>query len=307
MLSVRNLSFFGFLKKVVFSSDLLHGKWKHGKFRFMYILRCAVNPVASIRYYYELRSLHCIEDILAIQPTLPARIHRPYLHKGGRAWTRGQYILEHYRFVQNLPEKYSDFLFPQKSVSLVQFIGKDGEHFDIQCSPSGFDREGELMLSLFFNKITIARLTFSVILTPNGHTAFIGGLQGAPKNTGPDVIRCATRACYGLFPKRVIFEAFCALMKACNVSECLAVSEHSHVFRQLRYRYQKRKTFVAVYSDFWASVAGEPCGDWYRLPIQTVRKPLSDIASKKRSEYRKRYALLDHIHETVASSLGSTS
>ncbi|WP_252655338.1 hypothetical protein, partial [Shigella sonnei] len=27
----------------------------------------------------------------------------------GRAWSRGQYILEHYRFVQNLPEKYSEF------------------------------------------------------------------------------------------------------------------------------------------------------------------------------------------------------
>ncbi|EOX9939822.1 virulence factor VirK, partial [Shigella flexneri] len=94
------------------------------------------------------------------------------------------------------------FLFPQKSVSLVQFIGKDGENFDIQCSPSGFDREGELMLSLFYNKTVIARLTFSVILTQNGHIAFIGGLQGAPKNTGPDVIRCATRACYGIFPKR---------------------------------------------------------------------------------------------------------
>ena len=159
------------------------------------------------------------------------------------------------------------------------------------------------MLSLFYNKTVIARLTFSVILTQNGHIAFIGGLQGAPKNTGPDVIRCATRACYGIFPKRIIFEAFCALMKACNISECLAVSEHSHVFRQLRYWYQKRKTFVAVYSDFWESVAGKTCGDWYRLPNQVIRKPLSDIASKKRSEYRKRYALLDYIHETTIRSL----
>ncbi|SQD07164.1 virulence protein [Escherichia coli] len=39
------------------------------------------------------------------------------------------------------------------------------------------------MLSLFYNKTVIARLTFSVILTQNGHIAFIGGLQGAPKNT----------------------------------------------------------------------------------------------------------------------------
>ncbi|RIF07931.1 DUF535 domain-containing protein, partial [Shigella boydii] len=36
----------------------------------MYILRCSINPVVSIRYYYELRSLPCIEDILAIHPTL---------------------------------------------------------------------------------------------------------------------------------------------------------------------------------------------------------------------------------------------
>ncbi|ELD0488033.1 DUF535 domain-containing protein [Escherichia coli] len=303
MFCVQNLSFIGFLKNIIFFSDSLPGKWKHRKFRFMYILRCVINPVASIRYYYELRSLNRIGDILAIHPTLPAKIHRPYLHKGGEVWTRGKYILDHYRFVHGLPEKYSAFLFSQKSVSLVRFIGKGGDDFDIQCSPSGFDREGELTLSLFFNKIPIARLTFSIILTPNGHSAFIGGLQGAPKSIGPDVIRCATKECYNLFPKRIVFEAFCALMKVCNITECLAVSERSHVFRQLRYRYQKRKTFVAIYSDFWESVGGKPCGELYRLPTQTIRKPLSDIESKKRSEYRKRYILLDHIYEGVTRSL----
>ncbi|MDD0350959.1 DUF535 family protein, partial [Shigella sonnei] len=40
-----------------------------------------------------------------------------------------------------------------------------------------------------------------------------------------------------------------------------------------------------------------------KLPTQVVRKPLSNIASKKRSEYRKRYALLDYIHETAIRSL----
>lgn len=69
-------------------------------------------------------------------------------------------------------------------------------------------------------------------------------------------------------------------MTGCGVTDILAVSEHSHVFRQLRYRYQKRKTFVAIYSDFWEAVAGRPYGNWYQLPIHTGRKPLSDIASK---------------------------
>lgn len=272
----------------------------------MYLLRCAVNPVASIRYYYELHSLDALDEILAIQPTLPAKIHRPYLHKGGNVWARGQNIIGHYRFVQSLPREYQPYFLPREHVTLSRFTGKDGEYFYIQCSSCGFDREGELMLSLYFNKIPVARLSFSVIPAKKGYSAFIGGLQGAPKDIGPEVIRAASKACYGLFPKRIIFEALRSLMAGCGVTDILAVSEHSHVFRQLRYRYQKRKTFVAIYSDFWEAVAGRPYGSWYQLPIHTERKPLSSIASKKRSEYRKRYALLDHIHEEITTILTLT-
>ncbi|ELQ3424297.1 VirK/YbjX family protein [Escherichia coli] len=302
---MKSLSFLSFLKEVILSRGFLHGKWKSRKFRFMYVFRCVMNPVSSVRYYNSLLSLNYIEDILTVQPVLPAKIHRPYLHKGGCARTREKYIIGHYRFIQELPEEYLAFFLPLTPVSLARFVGKNGEGFNICCSSSSFDREGELTLSLIFDKIPVARLTFSIIPTENGYSAFIGGLQGAPKNIGPDVIRWATRACYGIFPKRILFEAFCSLMKFCNITELLAVSEYSHVFRQLRYRYHKRKSFVAIYSSFWRSVAGEVYGEWFRLPNQIARKSLSDIASKKRSEYRKRYRLLDDIHHEVACSLQS--
>lgn len=70
-------------------------------------------------------------------------------------------------------------------------------------------------------------------------------------------------------------------MGFCGITDILAVSEQSHVFKQLRYRYQKSKTFVAVYSDFWESIAGRPHNNWYRLPICVERKPLDDLPSKK--------------------------
>ncbi|EDH3397804.1 DUF535 domain-containing protein, partial [Salmonella enterica] len=268
-------------------------------FLLMYLLRCIISPVSSIRYYYELCSLHSINKILEIQPTLPAKIHRPYLHQGGRAGTRRRNIIGHYRFVQNLPIKHRHFLFPYSDVLLAKFTGKNGEDFNIYCSPSGFDREGELMLSLNFNTIPVARLSFSIIPTSKGHCAFIGGLQGAPKNIGPDIIRDATKACYGLFPKRIVYETLCSLMSCCDIYDVLAVSEQSHVFRQLRYRYKKRKLFVAIYSDFWESIAGRPYGNWYQLPLNVDRKSFNELPSKKRSEYRKRYTLLDDIHEEI--------
>ncbi|MBJ9048927.1 DUF535 domain-containing protein [Citrobacter braakii] len=296
---MKNTSFLSFLKKILLAREPLHGKWKNRKFRLMYLLRCMISPVSSIMYYHELHSLKSIDKILKIQPFLPAKIHRPYLHKGGLCWNRRKNIIGHYRFVQSLPVKHQEFLFPDRDMLLVQFTGKNGEDFNINCSSGGFDREGELMLSLCFNKTPVARLSFSVIPTKKGHCVFVGGLQGAPKNIGPDIIRNATKACYGLFPKRIVFEALCSLTRCCDITDILAVSEQSHVFRQWRYRYKKRKSFVALYSEFWESVTGRPNGNWYKLPIYVERKSFNDLASKKRAEYRRRYALLDHINEEI--------
>ncbi len=41
------------------------------------------------------------------------------------------------------------------------------------------------------------------------------------KHIGPQVIRNATKDCYGLFPKRMLYEAFATLMQACNVDEIM--------------------------------------------------------------------------------------
>ena len=112
-------------------------------------------------------------------------------------------------------------------------------------------------------------------------------------DTGAGVIRDATKSCYGLFPKRLLYEAFSTLLKACGIGEVYSVTEINHVYRQLRYFFQKKKTFVASYSEFWESINGVKLGVLYHLPLQVIRKQPEDTASKKRAEYRNRYHLLD--------------
>ncbi|MEB2307295.1 VirK/YbjX family protein [Citrobacter braakii] len=300
---MNKLNFFMFFKNVIFSPHTLNRKWNNRKFRFMYILRSAFHPLVTVRYYNDLCALESVSEILTLQPALPAKIHRPYLHKGGKVSSRAQNIIEHYRFIERLPVKLKFIFLPGENILLTAFRGKDDKRFYVYISASGFDREGELMLSLCLENTPVARLSFSFIRTHAGSTAFIGGLQGAPNGMGQELIRCATKACHGLFPKRVIYEVFCLLARTCGIYDFLAVSENHHVFRQLRYRYQKRKTFVALYGDFWESVGGELNHGVYRLNTHTERKQLSDIASKKRSEYRRRYALLDSIESDMILSL----
>ena len=53
---------------------------------------------------------------------------------------------------------------------------------------------------------------------------------------------------------------------------------------------------MADYDSFWLSIGGEKQDNGnFMLPLVMPRKTIEEIASKKRSEYRRRYALLDSL------------
>ncbi len=98
------------------------------------------------------------------------------------------------------------------------------------------------------------------------------------------------------------------LAGACGAGRIQAVSETGHVFRRLRYRYSKQDKFFASYSSFWESLGGVPDSPaLYELPLKGVRKPLEDVVSKKRAEYRRRYQLLDGLEQQFNDALGITT
>ncbi|WP_146640466.1 DUF535 family protein, partial [Salmonella enterica] len=73
-------------------------------------------------------------------------------------------ILEHYQFVQSFPEnKIKKILLSEEQILLAHLEGKNGALVDIYCGPCGYDREGELTLTLCFNDTPLARLSFSFI------------------------------------------------------------------------------------------------------------------------------------------------
>lgn len=68
---------------------------------------------------------------------------------------------------------------------------------------------------------------------------FIGGLQGEMKFTHQG-IQNATKACHGLFPKRLVMEAACLFAQRLQ-EEIIAVSNETHIYRSLRYRDKEGK------------------------------------------------------------------
>ncbi len=274
-------------------------------FRYRFFLRTLfVYPDATFRYLQALCELEGLEHLLEAIPVLPAKLHRPYLYRSNVVGQRAQAVLEHYHFVRAQPEQVRHYLQIYQETPLVSTEGRGGAQISITCTPCGFDREGELMLVLYCGNRPVIRISFSFIRWRGSFTLFIGGLQG-PKKDGVDTIRHATRACHGLFPRRVLCEAVATLAEVCRLYTITAVSEEQHVLRHSRYAVRKQGRFVAHYSECWISVGGKHDGNgFYQLPVPLPRKGTEDIPVRKRAEYRRRNALLDSIRSGIQTAIG---
>ena len=292
--------------------QLLSGKyvpnkiWRSRRFRLKFALRTLIAPVTTLRYLQQLSALPRISQLMHVQGLLPAKLHRPYLRAGMSVAQRAQAILDHYNLMNNLANlSLRQILQSGEETVLARLVGKNDEDFVIACRSGFYDREGEVTLVLRYQGEGIASLSFTILNEDNKRTLVIGGLQGPRKTISNEVIRDATKAAHGLFPKRLLMEVVFILSQQCDVKKIAAVGDETHVFRSLRYRHSKSDKFRASYSEFWLTLNGQARDDgMFALPLMLPRKLLEEIASKKRAEYRRRYTLLDALAEQVNTATG---
>lgn len=286
-------------------SDLIYGRvtpgpiWRKRDYRIKFLLRSLLFWSSTVKMLDSLSSRPGFDRLLSAQITLPSKSHRQYLTRGLRAGQRADAIISHYDYIDSLRSApLADALTAATPVLLLEFTGKDDAPFSLYAScASKAEREGECTLWLYgADQTLLASVTFSVV-NENGHRALvIGGLQGPRRSVAHDAIKLATRACYGIFPKRMLMDVLWQLAALTDIRAVYGVSDKGHVFRALRYRFSKGRHFHASYDEFWASLDGTPDNAWrWKLPLQLERKSLDSIASKKRAEYRRRFALMDGV------------
>ncbi|EOI5796054.1 VirK/YbjX family protein [Cronobacter dublinensis] len=275
------------------------GLWAKKSYRLKFALRSCLYLPATLRFMDSLAANPRFEQLLSVQNTLPGKIHRLYLRLGLSASERASAIINHYQFVsEQAPPRLADALCATRPQPLLQLAAKDKQVVISISSAHKAEREGESTLWLHCEDVLLASLTFSVVRDATGYGIAIGGLQGPRRSVPHEAIRDATKACYGVFPKRLLMEVLWLMAGQFGMTHFEAVSNDGHVFRGLRYRFSKGRHFFASYDEFWESIGGERRGArYFALPLVAARKPLEEVASKKRSEYRKRYELLDSLAE----------
>ncbi|EEW41846.1 hypothetical protein HMPREF0484_2153 [Klebsiella pneumoniae subsp. rhinoscleromatis ATCC 13884] len=291
-------------------ADLVMGRltpapiWRQKNYRFKFLLRTALFYNATRAMLEALSARDDFNQLLAAQATLPGKVHRQYLTRDLNAWQRAVAVINHYRYIDTLRgSRLAHAMTAVSEVPLLTLNGKEDRRFTLYASSAGkAEREGETTLWLRDSDHTLlASATFSVTRDHDAWQLVIGGLQGPRRHVSHEVIKQATRACYGLFPKRLLLEFIWQLAARSQIAAIYGVGDNGHVFRALRYRLSKGRHFHASYDEFWQSIDGQPESPWrWRLPLCLERKSLESIASKKRAEYRRRFQLLDQLTEQVA-------
>lgn len=290
-------------------SDLVNGKcvpgpiWKKREYRLKFLLRSLLFWSSTRRMLEALSGRDDFDRLLASQITLPSKTHRQYLMRGLNAGDRADAIVSHYHWIDGLKDpSLAHALTSPLEQPVVQFRAKNEVLYTVSASSAHkAEREGESTLWLRDDENTLlASLTFSVARSAGQQVLVIGGLQGPRRGVSRDVIKQATRACHGLFPKRVLMEVIFQLVAQSDIRAIYAVSDEGHVFRALRYRLSKGRHFHASYDEFWETLDGKKRSTFcWQLPPEMARKSLDEIASKKRAEYRRRFELLDEIKTAI--------
>ncbi|WP_010429155.1 VirK/YbjX family protein [Enterobacter mori] len=280
--------------------------WQNPSYRRKFMLRSLASPFSTARLLASLAKQPRLMQILQVQPGLPCRLHRPWLTVSMNRRNALEALNGHYQTMsQHLPVALLKGYLSSQGMTLLTLTGKDEQQFTIRlCADAFMDKEGEATLTFCNHQNTVlAEMTFTLCPFEGKSTVFIGGLQGAKAHVPHELIQGATKACHGLFPKRLLVEAVMTLGTAFPVEQILAVSNATHIYRSWRYRKKKEGKLLADYDSFWRSLGGERQeSGHFALPLTMPRKPMEEIASKKRAEYRRRYELLDSLIQQMTQA-----
>lgn len=243
---------------------------------------------------FDLFQVSHLNALPASHPELLDKPMRPYCFAGSTPAQRADMLENHYRLLLESYPQLIDPLYLGEGIALGRYplsgcrivLGYDGT----------FRREAELALSIIDSEgLRLYSCAFSLAGSADRLILMIGSMQGPEPavENAQDRVRELTKEGHGLRPKSLLVQLVLQLAQSMGAAEVLAVRKRAHVFQAKRYSSKQKANLQADYDELWQEFdARDVDANFVALQAQP-RKPLEEIASKKRAMYRRRYEWLD--------------
>jgi uncharacterized protein VirK/YbjX len=234
-----------------------------------------------------------VRTLITEYPEILFMVSGPYIAKNWDGAKRIALLIDHCRTVEggvlDLP--------PGGRLDLCELTVIDPRYRLIVHQPREYIWEGLLDLSLCFENRVVFSLRFSLSSRYDRRIAYIGALQGKhPRNHSAiaQVYKDFSKKFERIRPRDFMIETFQMLCGALEIDQILAVADAN----------KPRRCYQRSYDEQWTVRGGVYEGNgFFRLPVIPRRRTEKEMTPKKRSMYRRRYALLDSVESAITVAL----
>lgn len=290
--------------------------WRETRRTFLHTMRSIYNKreIKALEEYFS--NYEPDTNLLNRQVGLFELMTRYFLYRDSTPQERLQAIQNHFDYIKTV--------FTDEAIREMYSVDEDNFYDDVSRIKRGFviwksseldmtarlyygagqRKEGFLTLLLTLGSNGVYHANFRFGKGFDGEPAmWIGTIQGY--KDGLDNAKTVTKKMFGYRPKNFIIFLLRHVATICKVQSMYAVSDEGFYANTHLVRGHRAK--VAELDLLWKELGGYICDDkrFYKLPLEEHRKPFEEIKSQKRSQYRKRYDLLDQYEREIQQNMNS--
>jgi uncharacterized protein VirK/YbjX len=258
------------------------------------LLLGGVLSIQEVRWWYGISDNQRLASALSRYPLMHGSIYWPYIHKDWPRRRRLEVIDRHYRMLEG------------DAAILAQAVNNDIELLSLGEKYMGlrlvvgkslrFEREGETMLHIFRGDLRLYSAAFALGIEAGEHVAYLGAVQGCNLDEAKDYYRQITHALHGLRPRDFLMDALKLFCESIGVRKIWAVSGEARLHKGRYFGELKRAQILSDYNQIWLENGGTDLGNgFFEIPAGIRYREASGIPTRKRANYRRRYAFLDEL------------
>lgn len=280
-------------------------KWREFHRFIVFLARASLHHGAMQELYAWFEADDDRRAILAENPFPMEQVTRAFFYAGSTFAERVALTRHHYELLQARlqPEAFracSTF----HGLRIWQSEDDASWQTSLAFAP-GQRKEGHLSLVMTAGGVSLYQMMFWLDRDKDGTPElYIGAMQGPNAANAKDLIKDITKRSFRYRTKNLILYMTQAVARSLGVQHIYAVTNDGYYAQNHVRRDRKLKTDFGA---FWEEAGGWKTDDprFDELPLIEPRKTMEEVPTRKRAQYRKRFAFLDAIDAQIAASMGS--
>lgn len=270
---------------------------KHQAILMVRALAC----LSDIRKWYEISDNPLLTGALRRFPLMSGAMYWPYINYTWPMKRKLATIDQHFRMLDG-----SAAIIAHATFEELELARLDEAYAGLRLvmdKTKWFLREGEIVLNLFVNDQRFYSIAFTLGVDDGQPLLYVGALQGSNVDTAQDIYRNITHALHGMRPRDLLMVALKLLCAELGVNRIWAISSDKRQHNSPYFGKSHQDKVLVAYDEVWQEHGGIALDNgFFEIPVNVIQKDMSDIPTRKRATYRRRYLMLDKLALDVKSS-----